>query len=135
MSKLINSLRNFRTTFSEWKVYLNRSLTYLSVANFLIILFLFFIHNSKYLPFAATKTNLIILAVFLMFLAVILGWIDVKLGLYNAEQNKAAQHNPYFTETKTNTDKILQKIDCLETEVRELKKRGQCEDSINKPID
>jgi len=101
-NNLIKHFVNFRAFFSLSKVNLQRSLTYVSLLNSGMILFLLLSKLQEYgISIHITK--------WLMVMATI-GYLDYKLGFHTEESRVSSERNPYFTEIISRLDKIEKKL-------------------------
>lgn len=93
-----------KNTLMLLKIYIQRSLSYLSIINAGMILFLV---NDKLIQYGITKNNTITIILFItgIIACLIIGYLDTKLGLYEAE----LQINPIMSEILTRIKKIEKK--------------------------
>lgn len=112
--KHVNRFLKFRKVFVKSKVRIQRSLTYISIANAGMILFLVLsklqdynvnIHISKWgLP--------IYLGTFILFLGI--GWLDDKVGIHKEEARHNTTRNPQMQELLETVKRLESKVDKLE---------------------
>jgi hypothetical protein len=100
-----------RKSFTAVKIMINRSLSYLSIANSLMIGVLFLtslqqrginINIPVLMPFIIVST---------LILLVVVGWIDDKLGMHNEENRITSSKNPYTLEMIERLKRIEEKLD------------------------
>ena len=106
MSKL-----NIRKIIAELKVYLNRATSYLTIINTGMIL----------LPFIATlnllglninvKIGYPILFVVALLVALLIGRIDIKSGIFSSEMNRIYTQNPVMIEMLERMKRIEDKLE------------------------
>lgn len=109
-NNLIKHFVNFRAFFSLSKVNLQRSLTYVSLLNSGMILFLLLSKLQEYgISIHITKWFFPLFLGSLMVMATI-GYLDYKLGFHTEESRVSSERNPYFTEIISRLDKIEKKL-------------------------
>jgi hypothetical protein len=85
----------------QWKVYINRSLSYVGLLNSLllvnIVLKQYNIDQKIWLLPILIITSLILL---------ILGWVEIKLGFMKAENNIINNQNPLLVQIDNKLDKL-----------------------------
>lgn len=113
-----------KRTFIRWKIYIDRARMYIGYINFFMIGFVFlksfkdtqwgqYIYDNYYFTFP-------ILVFLFLFLSLLLGFIDTKLGVREEEMRNASQTNPVQREMLSLLKQIKDNIGNNET--REFKK-------------
>lgn len=102
----------------RWKVYLDRSKMYIGYVQFFLII-LVFIQSMESNPVSDYVANHLIISipvilVIFVFLSLIVGYIDSKLGLREEEIRNHSQSNPILREIKDS-------LASLHDEVKELR--------------
>lgn len=111
MKSLILAFHKLRETVSESKILIQRSMSYVSIINSGMILFLLLSRLQDYgLDIYITKwfIPIFILTILIM---LFIGWLDTKLGFYSTETKRAQSRNPYMKEIISRLDKIEKKLD------------------------
>lgn len=114
-SKLLKIFFWFRKIFTISKVNMQRSMSYVSILNSGMILFLLLAKLQDYgIKIYITKWffPIFILSMLLMMLV---GYIDFKSGFHREEVRVTSSRNPYFKE-------IIERLERLEKEVKQNKK-------------
>lgn len=108
--KLRKTFIKFREFFTECKVNINRSLSYVTLINSGMILFLLLSRLQEYgISIHITKWFFpIFLGTALTML--LIGYLDFKLGFHREEAKRVTRRNPYFSEILEKLDKIEEKL-------------------------
>lgn len=114
MKRLVPPFLKFRRWFTESKVWIQRSMSYIAIVNSGMILFLLLsrlqdygiqIHIAKWFFPIFVATIIIML---------IIGYMDDKLGFHKEEHKVAQRRNPYMKE-------IIERLDNIEKEMKKRK--------------
>ena len=106
----LKKLVDIRRIFTELKIDLQRSLSYVAILNSGMILFLllsklqdygFQIHITKWF------FPIFVLSIILM---IFVGYLDHRLGFHREEARMSSARNPYFEEIVERLDKIERKL-------------------------
>jgi len=71
--------------FSEFKIYLTRAVTYVSIVNTGMIMYLFLSKVNDSGSITLGKYGMIIVFVVVMGIAITVGWLDTKFKFYHEE--------------------------------------------------
>lgn len=107
--KIIKGFVRFRKIFSESKININRSLSYMAIINSGMILFLLLSRLQDYgINIHLTKwfIPIFILSIIVM---MFIGYLDHRLGFHREESRIASQRNPYFEEIIERLERIEKK--------------------------
>ncbi len=107
--KIINGFIGFRKVFSESKININRSLSYVAIINSGMILFLLLSRLQDYgITIHLTKwfIPIFILSIIGMMLV---GFMDHKLGFHREESRIVSKRNPYFDDIISRLERIERK--------------------------
>ena len=112
----------------RWKVYLDRSKMYIGYVQFFLII-LVFIQSMESNPISDFVANNLIISIPLIlaifvFLSLVVGYIDSKLGLREEEIRNHSQSNPILREIKDS-------LACVHDEVKELQEQVAKENKQN----
>ncbi|MBD3163699.1 hypothetical protein GF323_00700 [Candidatus Woesearchaeota archaeon] len=110
MSEMFSALRS---KLIHAKVYLSRALSYASLVNMALILFIALSNLEKYGIDIVLEKWLIPLFILLFMFLVFAGYIEDKLGFFREEQKVHAVRNPQLSLIAARLDKIESKIDSL----------------------
>lgn len=113
-----------KRTFIRWKIYIDRARMYIGYINFFMIGFVFlksfkdtqwgqYIYDNYYFTFP-------ILVFLFLFLSLLLGFIDTKMGVREEEMRNASQTNPVQREMLSLLKEI--KANTANDEIRKFKK-------------
>jgi hypothetical protein len=108
--------KKFREKFILYKIFYQRSLSYVSLINSAMILYLFLSDLKKYNILISIETWFFPILVLGIFLLILFGYIEDRLGFYRTEQQEVTQRTPQM-------NSILKKLDFVEKELREIKKK------------
>jgi len=111
-------LKQLRDLVMLWKIYLTRSLAYVSILNSVMILFLTLSDLKKYGIEIAIGKWIIPIIITGTILLIVLGWVEDKLGAFSKENELRLDRWPQF-----NT--ILKKLDRMEKQLEELKNNNK----------
>lgn len=92
------------------KVYISRALSYASLVNMVLILFLALSNLEKYGIDIRLETWLIPIVVFVFFLLILIGFMEDKMGFFEEEQRVHAVRNPGMKEIIERLDRIEAKL-------------------------
>lgn len=98
---------NKKEVIAKIKVCFIRSSSYMSIANFAMILFMF---TATLFPGLSTKAR-IILTIIGFFGALFIGYLDIKLKIMNEEQNYIVSKNDVIMGFIKKMDRIEDKLD------------------------
>jgi len=113
--KIINKFIRFRRVFTEAKVNVNRSMSYIALLNSGMILFLMLSKLQDY-GFSVHITRWFIpIFVISMIAMIFIGYVDYRLGFHKEEARVSSSRNPYFEE-------IVERLDRVEKEIKRIKK-------------
>ena len=114
MIGLFLKVRNFMVYA---KVWMQRTMSWIAVANSGMILFLVLSQLQKQYGFEIYITAWFIpIYIAVILLMILLGYIEDRAGLYREESRAASARNPYFKE-------ILERLNTIEKDVKALKKK------------
>ena len=100
-------LRNF---FIRLKVYMSRTSSYLSLINTAMILFLFLSNLEKYNYDIEIKDMIVPLFILGLFMMLLFGYLEDKLGFYRQEQRTTQSRSPYMREMLDRLENIEKKL-------------------------
>jgi hypothetical protein len=103
-------LKKVRSKFVHAKVFLNRALSYASLVNMILILFLALSNLEKYGIDIVLERWLVPIFIFMFLFLIFLGYIEDKLGFFEEEQKVHAVRNPQLTEILTRLERIEKKL-------------------------
>lgn len=78
----------------RWKVYFDRARMYISYVQTLIVVLTFL----KVFGIVPPVWAVIPLVLALISLCLLVGWVDMKLGIFDAEQQRISEQNPMLVE-------------------------------------
>jgi hypothetical protein len=104
----------FRDIFTTLKMYLRRTMSYISLINTAMIMFLFISNLEKYNIDIDLKTWLVPLLVISFVGVFLFGYLEDKLGFYKEEMRYGQSRSPYFKHIITELKKINARIDKIE---------------------
>ena len=109
----------------RWKVYLDRSKMYIGYVQFFLII-LVFIQSMESNPVSDYVANHLIISipvilVIFVFLSLIVGYIDSKLGLREEEIRNHSQSNPILREIKDSLASLHDEVKELRDQVEKQK--------------
>lgn len=114
MSKILKSFFWLRNIFTTSKVNIQRSMSYISIINSGMILFLLLSKLQDYgIKIHITKWFFPIFIVSILIMMIV-GYLDYKLRFHREEARVQGSRNPYFKE-------ILERLDKIEEEVKNKK--------------
>lgn len=104
-------LIKLRTWLMEAKILFNRSISYISILNSGMILFLFLskLKESGYISFDL-GTYFIPLFIITFIIFILIGYMEDKLGFFREEQRRQMNRNPQVNETYKIVKEIQEKI-------------------------
>jgi len=108
--------KKFREKFILYKIFYQRSLSYVSLINSAMILFLFLSDLKKYNIFISIETWFIPILIVGILLLIGFGYLEDRFGFYRTEQQEVTQRTPQMNE-------ILEKLKSLEKDVKEIKRK------------
>ena len=97
---------DMRRIFTRNKIFIQRAMGYMTILNSGMILFLLLSKLQEYgIQIHITKWffPIFIVSVFLM---ILIGYLDFKLGVHKEEFKLAQKQNPYFTEINDRLERI-----------------------------
>ncbi len=104
----------FKERFINSKIYLQRSLSYMALANGGMIFFLF-VDKINEFGFNISLTQYFIPLVVVGFIIMyLIGWLETKLGGLEAEFKQSNAHNPYMKD-------IIDRLIVIEEEIKKRK--------------
>lgn len=113
----------FRKVFVENKIRIQRSLSYMSIANSGMILFLVLSNLQKEYKFDIYITKWFFpIYVLTLGLFLLVGWIDDKVGFHREEARASAKKSPLMIELIDTVKRLEEKVDLLQEENRKIKK-------------
>ena len=98
------------------KLYMSRALSYITLINTGMVLFLFLSNLEKYGIDIRIQEWIIPLFLIGIFLLVLFGFLEDRLGFYSQEQRTTQSRNPYMTD-------IIERLDRIEEKIAELEKK------------
>ena len=108
-----------KKTLIRWKVYIDRSRMYIGYVQFLLIIFVFIksLGENRVTDFIFEHSLVAIpiLLVLFLFLSLVVGYLDSKLGLREEEIRNFSKSNPVLMDIQKSIKDIQGKIDKLET--------------------
>jgi len=114
MNRILKSFFWVRNLFTISKVNIQRSMSYVSIINSGMILFLLLSKLQDYgIKIHITKWFIPIFVASIVIMMVV-GYLDHKLGFHREESRVQGSRNPYFKE-------IIERLDRLEEEVKKKK--------------
>ena len=116
MELLLKIFFRVRKVLTMSKVWVQRSMSYIAIANSAMILFLLLSRLEDYgiaLDIAKWFFPILIGGIILM---IFFGYMDDKLGFHREEHRAVAQKNPYFVE-------IIDRLEKIEQDIKKIKKR------------
>jgi len=114
MKRLIPAFLRFRKWFTESKVWIQRSMSYIAIVNSGMILFLLLAKLQDYgFSIHITKWFFPIFLVSIVAMLVV-GYLDDKLGFHKEEHLVSQKRNPYFQD-------IVERLDKIEKELKKKK--------------
>ena len=116
MNKILKIFFKARKGFTTSKVWVQRSMSYIAIANSAMILFLLLSRLEDYgieVNIAKWFFPILIIGILLM---VLIGYIDDKLGFYREEHREVSRRNPYLVE-------IIERLDKIEKGLNTIKKK------------
>lgn len=116
MRRLLKIFFRMRKGFTTSKVWIQRSMSYIAIANSAMILFLLLSRLEDYgieLDIARWFFPILIIGILLM---VLIGYIDDRLGFYREEHKAVSGRNPYLVE-------IIERLDKIEKDIKRLKRK------------
>ena len=114
--KMKQELGRFRNWLMRQKVYASRSMSYISLLNTAILVYLAIITFNKSHDITVSGWYAIPIIIILTIGTLLVGWLEVKMGFFGAEQKVTADTNPRIVE-------IIDKLDNIQKDVDELKKK------------
>lgn len=100
-----------RESFIRTKVYISRTGNYISLINTVLILFLFLSGLEKYGIDIRIENLIIPFFIIGVFLMILFGFIEEKLGFYGEEQKVSYSRNPYMQNIVERLERIEKKLD------------------------
>jgi hypothetical protein len=102
----------------RWKIYIDRSRMYIGYIQFFLIAYVF-LNDFKNTPwggliFKYAIYSVPVAIVLFIFLSLILGYLDTKLGLREEEMNNLSRYNPVMMEMLETLKGIQGKLNILE---------------------
>ena len=97
----------------RWKMFIQRSVGYISIVNMVMIIFMFLSSLENYGVDVNLKLWFLPIIITILVILVFLGWLEDKLGIFKSEAYSTVQRNPYITEMLA----ILRKMDGRNIEV------------------
>ena len=112
--KALGLFFRLRNWFTHSKVFINRAVSYLSIINSGMILFLLLSRLQDYgVGIHITKWFFPIFVIGIV-LMILVGYMDYKLGFHREEMRTVSSRNPYFNE-------IIERLDRVEKELKKKK--------------
>ncbi|MBR9699059.1 hypothetical protein GOV09_01220 [Candidatus Woesearchaeota archaeon] len=103
-------LSKIRSKLTHAKVFMHRALTYASIINMALILFLALSNLEKYGMDIRLETWGIPIFILLIVMLVLLGFLEDRLGFFEEEQKVTAKRNPHLNEIIKRLDRIEKKL-------------------------
>jgi hypothetical protein len=107
--------KDFRKKFIDYKIFYQRSLGYISLVNSAMILFILLSDLKKYGVFIDIKTWFFPILIGGIFLLILFGYLEDKLGFFRTEQEEATKRTPQM-------NAILEKLNHIENDVKDIRK-------------
>ncbi len=109
----------FRKLFVTNKIRIQRSLSYMSIANSGMILFLVLSNLQKQYKFDIYITKWFFpIYLFTLGLFLFVGWVDDKIGFHREEARTAASKNPMMVELMETISRLEKKVDSLNRKIK-----------------
>ena len=99
-----------RAFFIRLKVYMSRTSSYLSLVNTAMILFIFLSNLERYNIDIEIKDMIIPLFILGLFMMLLFGYLEDKLGFYRQEQRTTQSRSPYMREILDRLNSIEKKL-------------------------
>ena len=99
------------------KIYVSRSMSYISLINTAILVYLGITNFNKVHGFTISGWYSFPIVITLAILVLSLGWLEVKMKFFSVEQRITADINPRIVQ-------ILNKLDSIEEKVIKLEEKG-----------
>ncbi len=105
-----HTFKFIRTHLMKLKFFARRAVTYLTIANSGMILFLFLIGLKEY----NINIGNMLIPIFILsaMLVIVIGWLDYKFGLFREEQKYVFSNIPQ-----------LEKIDKIQEDIKEIRRK------------
>ena len=103
-------LKSLRSKLIHVKVYKARALSYASLVNMALILFLALSNLEKYGMDIKLETWLIPIIIFVFLLLILIGFMEDKFGFFEEEQRVHAVRNPQIKEIIKRLERIEAKM-------------------------
>ena len=103
-------LEKIRSKVVHSKIFIQRAMTWVSIINAGMLLFLVLSQLERYGINIQIKTWFIPLFICTLLLMVIFGYLEYKLGFYQAETEAVTRRNPYFKRIEERLDRIEKKL-------------------------
>ena len=100
----------FRRQFTEKKVFIKRSMSYVSILNSGMILFLLLSRLEDYGYDIVLETWFFPIYFMGVLSLIVLGYLDYRFGFHSEEQKISAERNPYMTDIIKRLDSIEEKL-------------------------
>lgn len=104
------NFKKIRKLLAETKIYIQRSMSYVSILNSGMILFLMLSRLEDFGIDINLTQWFFPLFILSIFGAIAIGYVDVKLGFFSEESNAASKRNPVLFEMLTRLERIENKL-------------------------
>lgn len=109
----------FRTAFTNIKIMLTRSQSYIAIINAGMIMFLF-LDKFKEFGFDINLARWFVpIFIISMIVMTIVGYLDGVLGFFSEEQRMKSDQNPYFVKIMREVRKVNERLDEMEKKKNE----------------
>lgn len=108
-------MKNLKNKLMKFKIYIQRAMSWISILNAGMLLFLVFSTLEKYGYDINMRKYLIPIFLATLGIMFILGYIEDKLELFNEENRIVSEKNPYFTDISKKLERIEDKINKIES--------------------
>ena len=103
-------LKPIRSKLIHIKVYITRALSYASLVNMVLILFLALSNLEKYGIDIKLETWLVPIVILMFFILILIGFMEDKLGFFEEEQRVHSVRNPQINDIIKRLDRIESKL-------------------------
>lgn len=90
-------------TIAKTRMYLGRTFTWVGIANQLMVFSIFLATIEMRFNFKFTTTHLLLIYPCIIAIVIIIGWIDIRIGIWKAENEFGINNTPQLKEMYENT--------------------------------
>ncbi len=103
-------LKKIRSKIVHSKIFIQRAMTWISIINAGMLLFLVLSQLEEYGFNVKMKTWFIPIFICTLLLMVVFGYLEYKLGFYQMEREVSTTRNPYFQRIEDRLERIEKKL-------------------------